>query len=94
MQLRKLFGSSAAILSKDTISLTVSSSTGTSSNSSKSHSTKLSGQSFFQAEMRVLLVTPHQEKPHFHVFSINFRQETMWKRHFRNSQRGFSSGEN
>ncbi|GBM76994.1 hypothetical protein AVEN_25144-1 [Araneus ventricosus] len=77
------------ILAKDIISLTAGC-TGTDSNPSKSHS----GQSFFQAEVRVLLVTPHQERPHFHVFPIILSQATMWKRHFRNSLGGFPSCEN
>ncbi|GBO38379.1 hypothetical protein AVEN_114721-1 [Araneus ventricosus] len=37
------------------------------------NSTALSDQSFFQEEMRILLVTPS------HAFSIILRQETMWK---------------
>ncbi|GBM24025.1 hypothetical protein AVEN_33987-1 [Araneus ventricosus] len=37
------------------------------------HITTLSRQSFFQADVRVLLVTPS------HAFPIIFRQETMWK---------------
>ncbi|GBM34006.1 hypothetical protein AVEN_166438-1 [Araneus ventricosus] len=50
------------ILAKDTISFTAGS-TGTRSNPSKSHSTTLSSQSFFQAEARVLLVSGPPREP-------------------------------
>ncbi|GBN13191.1 hypothetical protein AVEN_30225-1 [Araneus ventricosus] len=64
--------SSLLILAKDTISLTA----GFTCTVLKPHSTMLSGQSFFQEEVWVLLVTPH-----FDVFSIILRQTMMWKKY-------------
>ncbi|GBN17742.1 hypothetical protein AVEN_38687-1 [Araneus ventricosus] len=46
------------------------------SDSSMSHSTTLSDQSFFRAEVRVFLVIPR------HAFSIILRQETIWNLYF------------